>query len=105
MAATEQEYALTRDGDRLVLDRDKVRAAVARWTAAGKSFCLLGYTYLLYEYVVRLLADEGEPDRTAALDVRNPFRRLEEAPAASGHARPCSTNVPPRSSACRLRRS
>ncbi len=60
MAATEQEYALTRNGDRLVLDRDKVRAAIARWTAAGKSFCLLGYTYLLYEHVVRPLADKGE---------------------------------------------
>ncbi len=60
MAATEQEYALTRDGDRLVLDREKVRATIARWTSAGKSFCLLGYTYLLYEHVVRPLADAGE---------------------------------------------
>jgi hypothetical protein len=60
MAATEQEYALTREGDRLVLDRDKVRETIARWTAAGKSFCLLGYTYLLYEHVVRALAELGE---------------------------------------------
>ena len=60
MAATEQEYALTRDGNRLVLDRDKVRAAIARWTAAGKSFCLLGYTFLLYEHVIRPLAESGE---------------------------------------------
>ena len=60
MAATEQEYALTRDGDRLVLDRDKVRAAIARWTAEGKPLCLLGYTYLLYENVIRPLAEAGE---------------------------------------------
>jgi len=59
MAATEQQYALTRDGDLLVLDRDKVLATIARWKAAGKSFCLLGYTYLLYEHVVRPLAEEG----------------------------------------------
>ena len=59
MAATEQEYALARDGRRLVLDRDRVRSAVARWTAAGKPFCLLGYTYLLYEHIVRPLAEDG----------------------------------------------
>jgi hypothetical protein len=60
MAATEQEYALTRNGDRLVLDRDKVRATIARWSTAGKAFCLLGYTYLLYEHVIRPLAESGE---------------------------------------------
>jgi len=60
MAATEQEYALTREGDRLTLDRDKMRNTIAHWTAAGKPFCLLGYTYLLYEHVVRPLADSGE---------------------------------------------
>jgi hypothetical protein len=59
IAATEQEYALRRDGDRLVLDRDRVEAAVARWAAAGKPFCLLGYTYLLYEHVVRPLSEAG----------------------------------------------
>ena len=59
MAATEQEYALAREGGRLVLDRDKVQATIARLTAAGKRFCLLGYTYLLYEHVVRPLAEDG----------------------------------------------
>ena len=59
MAATEREYALRRDGDRLLLDRDKVLAAVRRWTAENKPFCLLGYTYLLYEYVVRPLREQG----------------------------------------------
>jgi hypothetical protein len=58
MAASEQEYALARDGDRLVLDRARARSAIARWTAAGKPFCLLGYTYLLYEHVVRPLAED-----------------------------------------------
>src|SRR5271157_6377299 len=32
MAATEQEYVLRRDGDRLRLDLDKVLAAIRRWT-------------------------------------------------------------------------
>ncbi|MGA2253184.1 MAG: hypothetical protein ABSG53_00860 [Thermoguttaceae bacterium] len=59
MAATEQEYALRRDGDRLLLDREKVVAAVRRWAAEGKPFCLLGYTYVLYEYVVRPLRAQG----------------------------------------------
>ncbi len=58
MAATEQEYALTRDGGRLVLDRDRVRGVIAHWTSSGKPFCLLGYTHLLYESVVRPLFDE-----------------------------------------------
>ena len=57
IAATEQEYALRRDGDRLTLDREKLQATVARWTAEGKPFCLLGYTYLLYEHVLRPLAE------------------------------------------------
>ena len=59
MAATEQEYALHRDGDRLRLDREKVLAHVRQWTAEGKPFCLLGYTYVLYEYVVRPLREQG----------------------------------------------
>ena len=59
MAATEQEYVLRRDGDRLLLDRDKLLATVRRWTAEGKTFCLLGYTYVLYEYVVRPLHEQG----------------------------------------------
>jgi len=59
MAAKEQEYALRREGDRLLLDRDKVVATVRRWSAEGKPFCLLGYTYVLYEYVVRPLLDQS----------------------------------------------
>jgi hypothetical protein len=59
LAATEQEYALRRDGDRLLLDRDKVVAAVRRWTAEGRPFCLLGYTSVLYDCVVRPLREEG----------------------------------------------
>ncbi|MGO9114292.1 MAG: hypothetical protein ACLP9L_34180 [Thermoguttaceae bacterium] len=59
MAATEQEYVLLRDGDHLLFDRDKLLAAVRRWTAEGKPFCLLGYTYMLYEYVVRPLREQG----------------------------------------------
>ena len=42
MAATEQEYALHRDGDRLLLDREKILAA-----------------YVLYEHVVRPLREQG----------------------------------------------
>jgi hypothetical protein len=59
MAATEHQYALRRDGDRLLLDRDKVLEIVERWAAQGKPFCLLGYTYVLYEYVVRALREQG----------------------------------------------
>ena len=59
LAATEQEYALRREGHHLRLDRDKVLALVRRWSAEGKPFCLLGYTYLLYECVVRPLREEG----------------------------------------------
>ncbi len=59
MAATEQVYALRRDGDRLLLDRERVLTAVQRWSAEGKPFFLLGYTYLLYNCVVRPLREQG----------------------------------------------
>jgi hypothetical protein len=60
MAANTTEYALRRDGARLVLDIPHVRALVEQWTAEGKPFCLLGYTYMLYQYVVRPLLERGE---------------------------------------------
>lgn len=59
MAASERDYALRRDGQHLCLDRERVLAAVRRWTADGKPFCLLGYTSILYEHVVRPLRQEG----------------------------------------------
>jgi hypothetical protein len=59
LAATEQQYALRRDGDQLTLDQDKVVEIVRRWTDEGKHFCLLGYTYVLYEYVVRPMREQG----------------------------------------------
>jgi hypothetical protein len=59
MAATERQYALGRGADRLLLDRENLHATVRRWAVEGKPFCLLGYTYLLYEYVVRPLYEEG----------------------------------------------
>ena len=59
MAATEQEHVLCRDDDRLLLDRDKLLAAVRRWTAEDKPFCLLGHTHVLYECAVRPLHEQG----------------------------------------------
>ncbi len=59
MAATEREYVLCRDGDRLRFDRDKFAEIVTRWSSQSKSFCILSYTHLLYERLVRPLHAEG----------------------------------------------
>ena len=42
MAASQTQYALRRQGDRLVLDLPHVQQVVRQWTAEGKPFCLLG---------------------------------------------------------------
>lgn len=59
IAATQKEYVLRRDGDRLSLDTERLLATLSRWKAEGKAFCILGYTYVLYQTVVRPLLNRG----------------------------------------------
>jgi hypothetical protein len=60
LAASEKHYALQRDGNRLILDVDRLRAIIAPWISAGKRFSMIGYTFVLYEHVVRLLIESGQ---------------------------------------------
>jgi hypothetical protein len=59
LAATESQYVLRREGAGLALDRDKLLATLQRWKAEGQAFCLLGYTNVLYQDVLRPLAEQG----------------------------------------------
>ena len=59
MAATKKEYVLKQDSGGLTLDVEKLLAVTDAWKAAGEPFCLLGYTYILYQHVVRPLEARG----------------------------------------------
>jgi hypothetical protein len=59
LAATETQYVLRREPAGLVLDREKLLATARRWKAEGQPFCLLGYTYVLYQHVLAPLAEAG----------------------------------------------
>ena len=84
MAATKKEYVLKQAPGGLTLDVEKLLAVIDAWKAAGEPFCLLGYTYILYQHVVRPLARAERAARIAGVHVHRPFRRLEAAAAASG---------------------
>ena len=59
MAATRTQYVLKHNGNSLCLDIEKLRQIVNQWKAEGESFCILGYTYVLYERVIRPLLEQG----------------------------------------------
>lgn len=59
MAATEKEYVLKNDAAGLTLDVDKLIDVIERFKAQKTPFCLLGYTYVLYRYVVAILREKG----------------------------------------------
>ena len=81
MAAAQKEYVLVRDGDHWTLDVDKFRAVVDRWKAEGKRLCLLGYTYVLHQGVVRPLVERGIrielPESTVVLHFGG-WKRLQD---------------------------
>jgi hypothetical protein len=60
LAASEKHYVITRDGNRLVLNLELLRDLVAKWKSANKHFTVIGYTFVLYEHVVRPLIAAGE---------------------------------------------
>jgi hypothetical protein len=71
MAASSTEYVLRNEGDQLTLDVPKFADVLASLTSRGEAFCLLGYTYLLYNQVVATLRRQGVqfhlPDNAAVL--------------------------------------
>ena len=59
MAATKKEYVLKQAPGGPTLDVEKLLAVTDAWKAAGEPFCLLGYTYILYQRVLRPLEERG----------------------------------------------
>lgn len=59
IAATTKDHVLHDDAGALTLDVEKMMGTIDRLKASGKPFCFLGYTYILYQYVVRPLREKG----------------------------------------------
>jgi len=59
MAATEKHYVLTGGEGAPALDADRFLQVVGQLQARGTPFCFLGYTYMLYQHVVRPLREQG----------------------------------------------
>ncbi len=59
IAATTKDYVLQSSAAALTLDVDAMMGAIDRLRAGDKPFCFLGYTYILYQYVVRPLREKG----------------------------------------------
>ncbi len=59
MAASDQDYILDREEGETVLNRDKLQKSVDQSRSEGKPVCLLGYTYMIYQYVVKPLWEDG----------------------------------------------
>jgi len=83
LAATETQHVLRPDGGRAALDREKLVETVRQWTSGGQPFCLLGYTSVLYQQVLRPLAQQGFhidlPDSTVLLHFGGWKRLAEQA--------------------------
>jgi hypothetical protein len=59
MMASEIHYVLTMHGGRPMLEVDKVDQLLTAFRAQSLPVCLIGYTYILYEYVVAPLVRAG----------------------------------------------
>jgi len=59
MMASETHYALEAQDGRLDLDADKLEELLGRLSARQMPVCLIGYTYMLYQYVVAPLIRAG----------------------------------------------
>lgn len=59
MASSETEYVFQKGDAGPALDVDRLIEVVGRLKSAGGPFCLLGYTYILYQYVVAPLRAKG----------------------------------------------
>jgi hypothetical protein len=59
MMASETHYVLTSQGGRLELDREKLQAVLDQIRKQGEPVCVIGYTYMLYQYVVAPLLAAG----------------------------------------------
>lgn len=59
MASTSQQYVLDHEDGVSKLNVDRLLETVARLKKDEQPFCFLGYTYMLYQYVVRPLREQG----------------------------------------------
>jgi hypothetical protein len=59
MAASEQVYVMDEANGVPTLNVDRLRETIERHKASQTPFCLLGYTYILYQYVIEPLYQQG----------------------------------------------
>ena len=59
MMASETHYALEARDGRVDLDADRLEDLIRQLSARGTPVCLIGYTYMLYQYVVAPLISTG----------------------------------------------
>jgi hypothetical protein len=59
LAASEVTYVLEERAGVPTLSRERLATQVARLAATGKPFCLIGYTFVLYQHVILPLLREG----------------------------------------------
>jgi hypothetical protein len=59
MAANQIHYALTKDETHPTLDVRQFEKKLDEIAASGKAFCMIGYTYMLYQHVLRPLREAG----------------------------------------------
>ncbi len=68
MAASRTYYVLKYENSLPILDLDVMSQAIDEIKSKGEQFCLLGYTFILYQYVIRKLLTRGVrftfPDNT-----------------------------------------
>ena len=71
LAASQTHYVMTNNQGRPELDLPRFRSVLAELAASRTPFCLLGYTYIFYQYVLRPLREAGLrwelPDDTVAI--------------------------------------
>jgi hypothetical protein len=60
MMASETHYALASEAGRIELDVEKLESMLEGFRAQSMPVCLIGYTYMLYQYVVAPLARAGK---------------------------------------------
>jgi hypothetical protein len=81
MAATETEYVFDRTDAGLTLNVEKLADAIERLKSRNTPFCILGYTYMLYQYVVAPMRAKGlrlALPETAAILHFGGWKRLQD---------------------------
>lgn len=81
MAASDQVHVMNQEGSALKLDLEYLNEMIDHFQTAGQPICLLGYTYVLYQYVIKPLYEQEIslelPDSTFILHFGG-WKRLQD---------------------------